>query len=76
MFYFDKISFLEHVLKPIISPKRKFNQSSFLPRNVFYQSVSNRSRNKPFCRDRVVEKQNEMNGDVPVSDMRHAFRAA
>ena len=23
-----------------------------------------------------LKKKNEMNGDVPVSDMRHAFRAA
>ena len=40
----------------------------------FEQSVSNCSRNKPFYGGRVVEE-NEMNGEVPVSDMRHAFRA-
>ena len=32
-------------------------------------------KNKPFYGGRVVEKKNEMNGDVPVSDMPHAFRA-
>ena len=38
-------------------------------------SVSNCSRNKPFYGGRVVEK-NEMHDDVPVTDMRHAFRAS
>ena len=35
VFYFDNISFLAHVFKPIISPKRKFNQSSILLHNGF-----------------------------------------
>ena len=41
----------------------------------FLQSVSNCSRHKPFYGGRMVET-NEMYGDVPVSDMRHAFHAS
>ena len=74
VFYFDNISFSRACIKLIISPKRKFNQSSILPTMVS-TICSNCSRNKPFCGGRVVEK-NELNSHVPVSDMRHAFRAA
>ena len=45
----------------IISPKRKFSQSSILLHNGF-----NCSRNKPF-------EKYEMNGDVPEPDMRQAL---
>ena len=56
-----------------------FDNISFLAhalnQSFLYQSVSNCSRNKPLYGGRVVEK-TEMHGDVPVSDMRHAFRAS
>ena len=57
-------------IKPIITLIRMFYQSIILP--PFF---NNMFPTKPFYGRRVVE-QNEMHGDVPVSDTRHAFRAS
>ena len=74
VFYFDNISFPAHVLNQLF-PQTKVQSVKHLTAQWFYQSVSNCSRNKPFYGGRVVEK-NEMHGDVPISDMRYAFRAS
>ena len=63
--------FFSACIKPIISPKRKFNQSSILPHN----GLNNLFPTVPET-DHFMEAgwlKNEMHGDVPVSDMRHAF---
>ena len=70
VFCSDNISFLTHALNQL------FLQMVQSVKHRFKQSVSNCSRNKPFYGGRVVEKKNEMHADVPVSDMRHAFRAS
>ena len=75
VFYFDNISFPRACIKQIISPKQKFNESSILSHNVFNNLFLTVQETNHFV---VVGwlKKNEMNGDVPVSDMRHAIRAA
>ena len=74
VFYVDNISFLEHVLNKLFLP----NESSIS--QAFYRTMI-----LPIC-FQLSKKQtilwrlccwkNEMNGDVPVSDMQHAFCAA
>ena len=71
--YFDNISFLAHVLNQLFLPNESsISQASY--RTKVLTIFSNCSSNKPFYGCRVVE--NEMHGDVPVSDMRYAFRAS
>ena len=52
----------------------KVQSVKYLAAQLFI-TVSNCSRNKSFYGGWVVEK-NEMHVDVPVSDMRYAFRAS
>ena len=54
--------------------KRKFYQPIILPQNGFNNLLP--AVQEPFYGGRVVEKKNDMHGDVPVSDIRHAFRAS
>ena len=76
----------------MISPKRKFNQSSILPHNGFNnlfttvqetthfmevgwlkKTKQNKTKKK---KKKTKKKKIEMHGDVPVSDMQHAFRVS
>ena len=52
-----------------------FNQSSILPHDVFNNMFPTVQETNHFMELGLLKK-NEMNGDVPVSDMRHAFRPA
>ena len=74
VFYFDNISFWEHVLNQLYLPNEcSVSQASY--RIMVKQSVSNCSRNKPFYGGRVVEKKNEMKGyQYPTCDMRFVQR--
>ena len=71
MFYFDNISFLAHAFNHLFLPdESSINQASY------HIMVSNCSRKKKtIYGGSVVEKKNEMHGDEPVSDMRHALRS-
>ena len=75
VFYCDSISFLEHVLNQLfLLNESPISQASYLTMvsTICFQLF----KIQPILwSSRVVEK-NEMNGDVPVSDRRHAFRAA
>ena len=73
VFYFDNISFLECVLNQL-----------FLPNESSISQASSRTMVLTICfqlfKKRTIFtgwlKKNEMNGGVPASDIRHAFRAA
>ena len=69
MFYFD-IYFLAHVLNQLFLPNE-----SILPHNGFNNLFPTVQETNHFMEVGWLKK-NEMHGDVPVSDMRHAFRAS
>ena len=74
MFYFDNISFLEHVLNQLFIPNESpISQASY---RTMVLKICFQLFKKQTIETIVVEKKNEMNGDVPGSDMRHAFHAA
>ena len=81
MFYFDNTSFLEHVLSQLfLLNKSSISQASY--RTMVLTICIQLFKKQTIYGGRVVEKKkkkkkkNEMNGDVPVSERRHAFRAA
>ena len=74
VFYFDNISFLARVLNQLFLPKESsISQASYctMVLTVCFQLFKKTNH--------FVEvgwlKKHEMHGDVPVSDMRHTFRA-
>ena len=73
--YFAKYLFSRACIKPIIFSKQKFNQLSNLPHNGFNNLFPTVQETNHFMEVGWLKK-NEMNGDVPVFDMRYAFRAA
>ena len=75
VFYFDNISFLEHALNQLFIPnKSPVSQISY---RTMVLTICFQLFKKQTILWRYGDwKQNEMNGRVPVSDMRHAFCAA
>ena len=74
VFHFDNISFLAHVLNQLFLPNESsISQASYC--TMVFTICFQLFKKQPFCGGRVVEK-NEIHGEVPVSDMRHAFRVS
>ena len=75
MSYFDNISFLEHVLNQLFLPNESsVSQASY--RTMVLTTCFQLFKKQAIFFGVGWLKKNEMNGDVPVSDMRHAFCAA
>ena len=70
MFYFDSISFLADVFNQLLL----LNESS-IPHNGFKGLFPTVQEINHFMEVGWL-KNNEIHGDVPVSDMRYAFRAS
>ena len=81
VFYFDNISFLAHVLNQLFLPNTSsISQASYHTMVLticfqLFKKKKKKKKKKTIYGGRVVGK-NEMHGDVPVYDMRHAFRAS
>ena len=75
MFYFDDISFLEYVSNQLFLPNESsISQASY--RTTVLTICFQLFRKQTILRRQGGWKKNEMHGDVSVSDMWHAFRAA
>ena len=73
VFCYENISFLAHVLNQLLLPNESsISQASYctMVLTICFQLF----KKQTIYGGRVVET-NEMHGDVPVSDMRHAFCA-
>ena len=75
VFCFDNISFLEHVSNQLFLPNERSISQASLPHNGINNLFPTVQETNHFTEVGWLKK-NEMHGDVPVSDMWHAFRAA
>ena len=75
MFYLDNISFQKHVLNQLY-----FQNESLISQapncTIVLTICFHLFKKQTILWRQGGRKKNEMNGDVPVSDMRHAFRTA